>query len=71
MSNYRIALNFEDGVTRFVECRAGEKLLDAAYRSQINLPMDCSDGVGLRGHCLLYTSPSPRDRTRSRMPSSA
>ena len=24
----------------------------------------------LRG-CLLYTSPSPRDRTRSRMPSSA
>ena len=26
----------------------------------------------LRGSfCLLYTSPSPRDRTRSRMPSSA
>ena len=24
-----------------------------------------------RGYCLLYTSPSPRDRTRSRMPSSA
>ena len=24
-----------------------------------------------RGNCLLYTSPSPRDRTRSRMPSSA
>ena len=23
------------------------------------------------GCCLLYTSPSPRDRTRSRMPSSA
>ena len=22
-------------------------------------------------HCRLYTSPSPRDRTRSRMPSSA
>ena len=32
-------------------------------------------GVGLEGGrgsgCLLYTSPSPRDRTRSRMPSSA
>ena len=27
--------------------------------------------VGETGHCLLYTSPSPRDRTRSRMPSSA
>ena len=25
----------------------------------------------LRSDCLLYTSPSPRDRTRSRMPSSA
>ena len=27
--------------------------------------------VGQDGVCLLYTSPSPRDRTRSRMPSSA
>ena len=27
--------------------------------------------VDLKGTCLLYTSPSPRDRTRSRMPSSA
>ena len=27
--------------------------------------------IGLLGSCLLYTSPSPRDRTRSRMPSSA
>ena len=26
---------------------------------------------GYRFICLLYTSPSPRDRTRSRMPSSA
>ena len=25
----------------------------------------------LSSDCLLYTSPSPRDRTRSRMPSSA
>ena len=28
-------------------------------------------GFGDYEHCLLYTSPSPRDRTRSRMPSSA
>ena len=28
-------------------------------------------GPFLSGICLLYTSPSPRDRTRSRMPSSA
>ena len=29
------------------------------------------DARDLVTHCLLYTSPSPRDRTRSRMPSSA
>ena len=28
-------------------------------------------GAGRNRTCLLYTSPSPRDRTRSRMPSSA
>ena len=27
--------------------------------------------IGDGSTCLLYTSPSPRDRTRSRMPSSA
>ena len=26
---------------------------------------------GIFGNCLLYTSPSPRDRQKSRMPSSA
>ncbi|MGF6177267.1 benzoate 1,2-dioxygenase electron transfer component BenC [Ensifer sp. 4252] len=45
MSCYKIALNFEDGVTRFIECKDGEKVLDAAFRNKINLPMDCSDGV--------------------------
>ena len=29
------------------------------------------DYIYHNGLCLLYTSPSPRDRTRSRMPSSA
>ena len=28
-------------------------------------------GVGIAGTCLLYTSPSPRDKRQSRMPSSA
>ena len=28
-------------------------------------------GLAVHENCLLYTSPSPRDRTRSRMPSSA
>ena len=29
------------------------------------------DAINQAYNCLLYTSPSPRDRTRSRMPSSA
>jgi benzoate/toluate 1,2-dioxygenase reductase subunit len=43
--SFRIALNFEDGATRFIDCNDGEKVLDAAFRHKINLPMDCSDGV--------------------------
>ena len=34
------------------------------------IPVNIYD-LGLIYDCLLYTSPSPRDRTRSRMPSSA
>ena len=35
-------------------------------------PEEIAESMGLDSlHCLLYTSPSPRDRTRSRMPSSA
>ena len=30
-----------------------------------------AEGAPVASPCLLYTSPSPRDRTRSRMPSSA
>lgn len=43
--SFTIALNFEDGITRFIQCNRGEKVLDAAYRQKVNLPMDCSDGV--------------------------
>ena len=32
---------------------------------------DCKQNTDKLNICLLYTSPSPRDRTRSRMPSSA
>ena len=36
------------------------------------LPMGfCYPGTGRSGDCLLYTSPSPRDKRQSRMPSSA
>ena len=42
---YSIALNFEDDVTRFVECRPGETVADASYRAGINIPLDCRDGA--------------------------
>lgn len=50
---HTIALQFEDGVTRFISCRDGEKLADAAYRQQINIPLDCRDGAcgTCRGLC--------------------
>ena len=38
----------------------------AQFRAQVERRLD-----GSLSDCLLYTSPSPRDRTRSRMPSSA
>ena len=43
--SYQIALNFEDGVTRFIECRPNELVSDASYRQRINIPLDCRDGV--------------------------
>ena len=39
--------------------------------SEINKLKKEKNAVILAHYCLLYTSPSPRDRTRSRMPSSA
>lgn len=42
---YKIALNFEDGVTRFIDCKTGETVADAAYRQGINVPIDCRDGA--------------------------
>ena len=45
---------------------------DIDYRIGARVPVEV-EPLFERGSkfCLLYTSPSPRDRTRSRMPSSA
>jgi benzoate/toluate 1,2-dioxygenase reductase subunit len=43
--SHTIALNFDDGVTRFVEARPGETVADASYRAGINIPLDCRDGA--------------------------
>ena len=61
----------EAGVSDLCQCLVGDR--QGGYLGG-HEELDCT-GVPsvlpqLR-HCLLYTSPSPRDRTRSRMPSSA
>lgn len=43
--SHKIALNFEDGVTRFIDATASETVADAAYRQGINIPLDCRDGA--------------------------
>ena len=45
-----------------------ENVLEDILAAYSNLK---SVGGRVKHTCLLYTSPSPRDRTRSRMPSSA
>jgi benzoate/toluate 1,2-dioxygenase reductase component len=42
---YNIALQFEDGVTRVIQCASSELVCDAAYRAKINIPLDCRDGA--------------------------
>jgi benzoate/toluate 1,2-dioxygenase reductase subunit len=50
---FKIALQFEDGVTRFIDCAPTETISDAAYRQKINIPLDCRDGAcgTCRCHC--------------------
>ena len=48
----------------------GFKIIDAINK-KFGLSKQKPKFKGLLTTCLLYTSPSPRDRTRSRMPSSA
>ena len=68
-----IIYDLEDSVSIFEKDSA--RIL-VKYALQYNRP-DCRVGIRINQadspyyDCLLYTSPSPRDRTRSRMPSSA
>ena len=76
MDNCCVELKFNDGSMIAIDTIAVEnEIADNMYqRSELdyliyNDPIGYADLI-LNG-CLLYTSPSPRDRTRSRMPSSA
>ena len=48
-----------------LQCEEYRPYLDSALHDEFD------DYVAERHNCLLYTSPSPRDATLSRMPSSA
>ena len=70
-----------DNMSYYIIPLRGSGLWDAiwgyiALKSDINTIQGAvfdhkGETAGLGADCLLYTSPSPRDRTRSRMPSSA
>ena len=42
---HQVALSFEDGVTRFVDCGPDETVAEASYRERVNIPLDCRDGA--------------------------
>jgi benzoate/toluate 1,2-dioxygenase reductase component len=42
---HKIALNFEDGTTQFIDADESESIADASYRQGINVPLDCANGV--------------------------
>ena len=56
-----------------VDDRVVDLVLDGFVDGLVHqtLPLDDLLVLGANGVCLLYTSPSPRDRQKSRMPSSA
>ena len=60
----------KDAKRKYPKCvplAKARSMSEGQRRSAVKRKRAVAQGVG----CLLYTSPSPRDRTRSRMPSSA
>ena len=77
MSKLRVGIIFGGrSAEHEVSLQSAKNIVDALDRSRFEPVLI---GIDKQGHwhlndpsnCLLYTSPSPRDRTRSRMPSSA
>ena len=59
--------SIDNALTQYL---ATDQSIDVTYTISITDDSEVTTGDEPRT-CLLYTSPSPRDRTRSRMPSSA
>ena len=63
-----------ENFVRFIDsdgCRTYARMVEGFLKERLTDGVPCLLGVDHSSTCLLYTSPSPRDRTRSRMPSSA
>ena len=75
-------VSIEEGISELLSLKSAlsqeeVKILSGAELAS-ELSIECSEGeliswskIPWRMDCLLYTSPSPRDRQKSRMPSSA
>ena len=59
-----IILENQEIILKYIEDNPG--LTQAQITHRLEIPQST-----VKYHCLLYTSPSPRDATLSRMPSSA
>src|SRR5664280_3187190 len=64
------SFNWRDHYKRLLH-QLDEPLIDHKLNREAGPVMRFMPPSRAAGTCLLYTSPSPRDRTRSRMPSSA
>ena len=66
--NNLVHVNVQLDGTRVID---GDMILEAPQLCTSSLKIDVFVNTVSIGDCLLYTSPSPRDATLSRMPSSA
>ena len=60
---HKIALNFEDGITKFIDADESESIADAAYRQSINVPLDCTNGVAALARPFVNRESSALDPT--------
>ena len=66
-----IACGDETACESEADCASGEMCIDSVCDDGSGNNGAANNGGANNGTCLLYTSPSPRDLSTSRMPSSA
>ena len=69
-ANSHIACNLYDNNSSSIALKTFDEVFISLEKNEIDLAMIPIENT-IAGSCLLYTSPSPRDRQKSRMPSSA